>query len=79
MSEADALRSFAQEVMECWPMGGIDGGELQDIAAKHGLLCPETRFAPCQKEGCSCAEYASAQEFADGVICYRKTSLLTGV
>jgi hypothetical protein len=72
----DALRAFAQEVMECWPMGGIDGGELQDIAEKHGLLRPETRYAPCREEGCTCAEYVNAQEFEQGVTCYRKTALL---
>ena len=44
-------------------MGGIDGGELQDIAEKHGLLRREVRYAPCREEGCVCAEYADAQEF----------------
>lgn len=72
-----ALRAFAQEVMECWPMGDLDGGTLQDAAVKHGLLKPETRHEPCG-EGCSCAEYADAQEWEGGVVCYRKTPLLKG-
>ena len=75
--EAGNLRAFAQDVMQCWPMGDLDGGELQDAAEKHGLLRPETRHEPCC-EGCSCAEYALPVEFSDGVTCYRKTPLLTG-
>ena len=75
--ERDALRSFAQAVMECWPMGDLDGGELHDAAVAHGLLIPETRHEPCA-EGCNCAENADAQEWRLGVVCYRKTPLLKG-
>lgn len=75
--EVERLRSFAQAVMECWPMGDLDGSTLQDTAEKYGLLRPETRHEPCG-EGCSCAEYALPDEFSDGVTCYRKTPLLTG-
>lgn len=77
LAETELLRGFAQEVMQCWPMGDLDGGTLQDAAEKYGLLRPETRHEPCG-EGCSCAEYALSVEFADGVTCYRKTPLLTG-
>lgn len=77
VAENDALRAFAQGVMEAWPMGDVDGGTLQDLAEKHGLLKPETRREPCG-EGCSCAEYALPVEFADGVTCYSKTPLLKG-
>lgn len=56
-AERDALRAFAQAVMECWPMGDLDGGTLQDAAVAHGLLIPETRHEPCA-EGCNCAENA---------------------
>ena len=31
-AERDALRAFAQDVMRCWPEGGIDGGDLQHLA-----------------------------------------------
>lgn len=75
--EVGKLRAFAQDVMQCWPMGDLDGGTLQDAAENHGLLQPETRHEPCG-EGCSCAEYAVPVEFADGVTCYRKTPLLMG-
>jgi hypothetical protein len=76
-TELESLRAFAQAIMEAWPMGDLDGGDLQAAAEKHGLLKPETRYEPCG-EGCSCAEYADAHEFAAGVTCYRKTALLKG-
>ncbi|OGO33092.1 MAG: hypothetical protein A2Z03_02170 [Chloroflexi bacterium RBG_16_56_8] len=76
-AERDELRAFAQAVMECWPMGDLDGGTLQDAAVTHGLLIPETRHEPCA-EGCNCAENADAQEWSFGVVCYRKTPLLKG-
>ena len=71
------LRDFARAVMECWPMGDLDGDTLQDAAVAHGLLKPETRHEPCG-EGCNCAQYAEASEFESGVVCYRKTPLLKG-
>ena len=76
-AERDSLRAFAQAVMECWPMGDLDGDILQDAAVAHGLLVPETRHEPCA-EGCCCAENADAQEWSFGVVCYRKTPLLKG-
>lgn len=75
--ELAALRAFALAVMACWPEGAPDGGDLQAIAEKHGMLKPETRHEPCG-EGCNCAEIADAQEWSFGVVCYRKTLLLMG-
>jgi hypothetical protein len=75
--EIDALRAFAQAVMEAWPMGDIDGDILQEIAVKHGILKPETRHEPCG-ETCSCSKYVSQVDWEDGVVCYRITPLLTG-
>ena len=74
-----SLRYFAQEVMQSWPMGDVDGGELQDLAIKHGLLKRQepAPTAPCG-EHCGCAEVVAADEWADGVECYRKTPLFTG-
>lgn len=37
-AQRDQLLAFTKEVMQAWPEGGIDGGELQDIALAHGLL-----------------------------------------
>ena len=50
----DSLLAFAREILAAWPEGGIEGGDLQDIAEKHGLLVPEIRHAPCV-ENCPCA------------------------
>ncbi len=79
-TERDALRSFAQFVMESWPDGDIDGGELQDKAVELGLLKLEdpAPTEPCG-EGCSCAEYYSDEDWAKSEVqCYRKTELLMG-
>ena len=73
-----ALRSFAQAVMDCWPDGwGIEGDDLQRIATEHGMLRPEIRNEPCG-DGCRCADHVLPNEWRDGVVCYRKTALLTG-
>lgn len=74
----DRLIAFAREILSAWPEGGIDGGDLQDIAVEHGLLVPETRYAPCSEEDCCCAGYATEEEFAAGVICYRRADWLKG-
>lgn len=77
MPNASSLAAFARDIMAIWPEGGLDGGDLQEIAVKHGLLVPETRHAPCGEEGaCSCAEYATPEEFAAGVTCYRRAEWL---
>ncbi len=67
------LRRFAQRVMESWPEGGIDGGDLQDIAVECGLLAPVTVSEWCG-EGCRCVEYGVDFPFE----CFRKTALLLG-
>ena len=77
--ELAALRAFAKAVMDCWPDGwGIEGDDLQHIATEHGMLVPEIRNSPCA-DGCRCAEHVLPKEWTDGVVCYRKTALLTGV
>jgi len=77
--ELGALRAFAKAVMDCWPDGwGIEGDELQHIATEHGMLIPEIKTDPCG-DACRCAEHVLPKEWTDGVVCYRKTALLTGV
>lgn len=74
-AERDSLRAFAQDVMEGWPYGAPDGGDLQELAEKLGLLKPVEMAKPCAEE-CCCAEFYGED---DGPFrCYRKTSLLTG-
>lgn len=54
---------------------------LMQAAIEHGLLkqkIPSPRES-CG-EGCTCAEYFSADDFRDGqVICYERTALLRGI
>jgi len=67
-----ALESFACEMVEAAFEGGsFDGGDIQDIAVKHGLLRTETRDEECG-DVCACREHGFPAE------CYRKTELLTG-
>ena len=77
LAERDALRRFAREIMDAWPDGGIEGADLQAIAVKHGLLVPETLHEPCG-ESCSCAGLVDADDWDEGVTCYRRTALLNG-
>jgi hypothetical protein len=77
-AELERPRAFANDIMEAWPMGGIDGADLQDIAEKHGMLLPVTMTAPCHEE-CNCTDYGlTPDEWARGHVCYRKTALLKG-
>lgn len=75
-AEGEALKRFALAMLESWPLGDVDGGELQDEAVKRGLLVPEIRTEPCSEEGCNCAEYYSDEEWGMGITCYRKAPWL---
>jgi len=71
LAERDALRSFANEIIAAAYEGGsFEGGDIQDMAVKHGLLRIESRVAECG-ESCACREYGFPAE------CYRKTALLS--
>jgi hypothetical protein len=75
--ERDALRAFAQHMLDGWPdFTGLDGGEIQDAAIKHGLLVGETRTTTCA-EDCACAEYHGTDSPGE-FTCYRRTALLKG-
>ena len=78
--ELAKLRGFAQDILNDWPdVGYLDGFDLQQLAHKHGLLVSETRFQPCGIDGaCSCAAMVDADEWAEGVTCFRKTAVLKG-
>src|SRR5687768_4346231 len=73
---ADAWRlcELAQLVMDNWPDGDVDGGDLQEAAIRCGLLEPQTRTEPCS-EGCNCMDYYASDEWSEGITCYRKTAL----
>lgn len=64
------LQAFAVEMVNASFEGGsFDGGDIQDIAVKHDLLCIEQREDECG-EGCSCREYGFPAQ------CFRKTPIL---
>lgn len=74
--EIEHLRGFATDLLNMWP-GDIEGGEVQDLAVKHGLLKETMQYEPCG-ENCDCSEYASEYGWEIGITCYRKTEILTG-
>ena len=72
------LRGFIREIMESWPLGDVDGGALQDLAIKYGLLKlkepPPTE--PCSDE-CTCGYAYEFGDFAAGLVeCYERTELM---
>ena len=81
MTDLENLRGFVREIMESWPLGDVDGGALQDLAIKYGLLKlkepPPTE--PCSA-GCTCRYAYELKDFAAGIVeCYEKTELLRGL
>ncbi|QDP51249.1 MAG: hypothetical protein Unbinned7913contig1002_4 [Prokaryotic dsDNA virus sp.] len=62
------LKGFADEVLSVvWDGNDIDGGSMQDIAERFGLIEKVIATEPCC-EDCICAE---VMEFP--AECYRKT------
>ena len=72
MTDLEKLRGFAQEIMECWPSGDVDGAVLQEAAVRWELIVPKEMTEPCC-DACTCA---GVDEFP--LICYRKQPALTG-
>ncbi|MBJ2318068.1 hypothetical protein JFT37_06035 [Pseudomonas fluorescens] len=69
-AERDQFKAFAVEMINASFEGGsFDGGDIQDIAVKHGLLRIERREDECG-EACACREYGFP------AVCYRKTNLV---
>lgn len=63
-------KGFAIAIMDGFPEPhgeNLDGFELQELAAKHGLLRRERTKVPCGEE-CQCAEHWNEGEMAD---CFR--------
>ena len=77
--ENKKLRAFANDIMQVWPEGGIEGDDLQEIACRHGMLAPEIRHEPCGEWcNCNCLGDFDSADWQRGVECYRRTALLTG-
>ncbi|MCF7545315.1 hypothetical protein [Pseudomonas petrae] len=70
VEEPVGLRAFANDMISAAYEGGsFDGGDIQNIAVKHGLLRIEQRVEACG-EHCACSEYGFPAE------CYRRADIL---
>lgn len=72
------VEGVSKDILEAsnWPDGGdLDGGTLQDILVKWGILTPVIAHEACG-EHCVCAEYYDREEFMEGVTCYRRAEFL---
>lgn len=72
-SDTDKLRAFAREILHEWyDTTDLDGGTLQEMAERHGLLEPHTVTESCG-DHCGCAEMGDFP-----TQCYRMTKTLIG-
>lgn len=56
--DAAGLRAFANAMVDIAFEGGdADGGQIQELATKHGLLIETDRQFRCHEEFCNCAIY----------------------
>lgn len=83
-ADLEALRRFAQDVLEDFPESVPDGFEIQELAEEHGLIERVTRASFCvepnatgDRPGCSCC--GVVDDAADGFECFRKTRRLEGL
>lgn len=57
------VNEFAVEILRGALEGGsFDGGDIQEMGVKYGLLFPEQRTEPCCESGCNCAEFGFPAE-----------------
>ena len=54
------LAAFARAIFEA-ERGGWDGGDLQDLGVKTGVLVPEQRTESCGEQ-CACADFCGPDE-----------------
>lgn len=65
---SENLKNFANEIINHASDGmDLDGGEIQEIAVKHGLLYPITVNSKCG-DNCPCSEVSDFP-----LTCYRKS------
>ena len=77
----EKLCGFIRDIMKSWPLGDIEGDQLQTLAIKYGLiqLRDPPPSEPCHDE-CTCVDYFDLTEFADGKVeCYVRTDLLNAL
>lgn len=67
----DNIRAFIRELAQlCWEGGSLDGGDLQDMLVKHGMLTPVTMAKPCEPD-CFCGSEYGLDAFP--LTCYKLT------
>ena len=77
-----ALRAFAHACLSLWPERGVNDDDLEELAVQHGLLERVTAYEACNAADpsvicrCSVGGGFSAEDIADGVLCFRKTQRL---
>ena len=71
MSNEEKMLAFIRDLFDDFypECGDIDGGTLQDLAEKHGILVPEIRHEPCEDE-CNCSELNYDEDWKNGVSCF---------
>lgn len=83
MSKKPDWEGFARKAMESWPYGGLDGGDLQDLAEQHGLIVAApggydpTKHGPCD---CGCEPgdpYYQKRTCVNGIIAISESSIVT--
>jgi len=58
MTDLEALRAFALEMLKGWPdVGAIEGWDIEAAALKCGLLIPTQVTEPCSESCCACLRY----------------------
>ena len=74
--DAERNKAFIAGVMESWPDGDLDGGTLQELAIKHGIIKLRTHAdtVACNVTGdCRCAGIYDVRSFEAGTVeCYER-------
>jgi hypothetical protein len=71
--------AFARAILCDFPdLGNLDGGDIQELAEKHGLLVKERRHSWCSDECCGCREYHDDGDLKHGFDCFHVHPLLGG-
>lgn len=72
--QVEQMKSFINGLFEDFDADDVDGGDLQDLAEKYGILVPTIHHEPCsdgELNECVCAQYCGDEQFEAGVKCYR--------
>ncbi len=79
-AENAVLKAFAYGILKDHPDLDMEGGYVQDLAVKHGLIVTVPVTEPCG-EGCNCCEYyglAPDGKFCETENCYQVADFVKG-